>query len=221
VLLLGLSEAAAARAMTAAMKSSCDISGAAHLPAATASRIALGNAACWQGSATAFRLEGFAPSVAHRKAALESLLQPFAEIADLDEPLSRDLWRMIRDVTPFAAAHTGADRPLWRISTAPTQGAEVARLVAEPIAADVMFDWAGGLLWVLLPALEDAGAAPVRTTLAGVGGHATLIRAPAAIRAVVDVFEPQDAALAALTRRVKEGFDPQRILNPGRMWAGQ
>jgi glycolate oxidase FAD binding subunit len=37
----------------------------------------------------------------------------------------------------------------------------------------------------------------------------------------VDVFEPQDAALAALTRRVKDGFDPKRILNPGRMWAGQ
>jgi glycolate oxidase FAD binding subunit len=162
-----------------------------------------------------------APSVAHRKGALESLLQPCGEIVDLDESLSRDLWRMIRDVTPFAAAHTGADRPLWRISTAPTQGAEVARLLQEAIEAEVLFDWAGGLLWVLLPVCEDAGAAPVRTTLAGICGHATLIRAPAAIRALVDVFEPQDPALAALTRRVKDGFDPQHILNPGRMWAGQ
>jgi FAD/FMN-containing dehydrogenase len=23
-----------------------------------------------------------------------------------------------------------------------------------------------------------------------------------------------------LTRRVREGFDPHRVLNPGRMWAG-
>ena len=52
------------------------------------------------------------------------------------------------------------------------------------------------------------------------GGHATLIRAPAAIRAAVPVFEPQDTALAALTKRVKESFDPKGVLGPGRMYAG-
>ena len=41
-----------------------------------------------------------------------------------------------------------------------------------------------------------------------------------ALRAAVGVFEPQDPALAALTRRVKESFDPKRILGPGRMYAG-
>jgi glycolate oxidase FAD binding subunit len=46
------------------------------------------------------------------------------------------------------------------------------------------------------------------------------MRAPAAIRAAVAVFEPQDEGVAALSRRVKESFDPKRILNPGRMWAG-
>jgi glycolate oxidase FAD binding subunit len=75
-------------------------------------------------------------------------------------------------------------------------------------------------LWVLLAPSEDGGAALVRRTVAVVGGHATLIRAPAAARTAIDVFEPQDPALAALTRRVKEGFDPNRIFNPGRMWAG-
>jgi glycolate oxidase FAD binding subunit len=50
------------------------------------------------------------------------------------------------------------------------------------------------------------------------GGHATLIRAPQAIRASVAVFEPQDASLAALSRRVKDSFDPRHILNPGRMY---
>jgi len=46
------------------------------------------------------------------------------------------------------------------------------------------------------------------------------VRAPAAIRAAVDVFEPQEVALRALSKRVKEGFDPKGVLNPGRMWAG-
>ena len=52
------------------------------------------------------------------------------------------------------------------------------------------------------------------------GGHATLIRAPAAVRAAIAVFAPQEAAAAALTKRVKESFDPKGALNPGRMWAG-
>ena len=47
-----------------------------------------------------------------------------------------------------------------------------------------------------------------------------LIRAPVAARAAVDVFAAQDPALAALTKRVKESFDPKGVLNPGRMWAG-
>jgi len=40
------------------------------------------------------------------------------------------------------------------------------------------------------------------------------------VRASVDVFQPQAPALAALSRRVKESFDPMNILNPGRMMAG-
>jgi glycolate oxidase FAD binding subunit len=40
------------------------------------------------------------------------------------------------------------------------------------------------------------------------------------VRAAVDVFEPETPALAALTKRVRESFDPRGVLNPGRMWAG-
>jgi glycolate oxidase FAD binding subunit len=60
----------------------------------------------------------------------------------------------------------------------------------------------------------------VRAALAGRDGHATLIRAPEPVRAAVEVFQPQPAALAALTARIKDSFDPRRILNPGRMYAG-
>ena len=42
----------------------------------------------------------------------------------------------------------------------------------------------------------------------------------AAVRASAAVFEPLTPGLAALTRRIKESFDPKGILNPGRMYAG-
>jgi glycolate oxidase FAD binding subunit len=99
------------------------------------------------------------------------------------------------------------------------QGAALAEKMASA-GGDYFFDWAGGLLWVALPASDDAGSAAIRPVVAKSGGHATLVRAPAAIRAAVAVFEPQNESLAALTRRVKDSFDPKGILNPGRMWAG-
>jgi glycolate oxidase FAD binding subunit len=93
-------------------------------------------------------------------------------------------------------------------------------MIAREAPAQMLYDWAGGLIWLALDPSDDAGAAHVRRAVAAIGGHATLIRAPAAVRAAIDVFAPQNAAVAALTRRVKESFDPKGVLNPGRMWAG-
>jgi glycolate oxidase FAD binding subunit len=80
-------------------------------------------------------------------------------------------------------------------------------------------DWAGGLLWLAVDDAEDAGAAQIRRALLEPGGHGTLIRGSAELRAVVPVFQPQEAALARLSARVKDSFDPKRILNRGRMYA--
>jgi glycolate dehydrogenase FAD-binding subunit len=226
VLIRGLAPAQAVEAMTAAMGSSCDVSGAAHLPAEVATHIP--EIAGAGGAVTALRLEGFSPSVAHRRRLLEGLMNPFGEVATLDQPASRSLWQAIRDVMPFAAGHPTASRsevrqdqcPLWRISTAPDRGAELGAMIAREAQAQMLYDWAGGLIWLALGASDDAGAAHIRRAVAAIGGHATLIRAPAAVRAAIDVFTPPDAALAALSKRVKESFDPKGVLNPGRMWAG-
>ena len=219
----GLEPARAIEAMTSAMGSSCDVSGAAHLPAGVAVRVEAGDIAA--DAVTALRLEGFSPSVAERKRILEALMQPFGELATLEAPASRALWAAVRDVAPFAADRSNRsarqdEQPLWRISTAPSRGAELAAMIASAAQARMFYDWAGGLIWVALGACDDAGAALVQRAVAATGGHATLVRAPASVRAAIDVFAPQDAAVAALTKRVKESFDPRGVLNPGRMWAG-
>jgi len=214
VIVEGLDDARACTAMAAAMGSSCDVSGAAHLPDHVASYFdGLPNAE----AATALRLEGVAPSVAHRKETLATLMKVFGPVALLDEKDSRALWRSVRQVKPFAAAAARA-RPLWRISTAPSKGHEIAALITP--AAQMFYDWAGGLVWVAMPFAHEPDAASIRGAVGKLGGHATLVRAPASVRAALDVFEPQEAGLAGLSKRVKEGFDPKGVLNPGRMWAG-
>jgi glycolate dehydrogenase FAD-binding subunit len=218
VFVLDLDDGTARKVMAAAAGSFADVSAAAHLPAAAAARIA--ETAAAQAAVTAFRLEGVAPSVADRKAVLEKLLAPFGTLGALNETSSRAFWRAVRDVTPFAASGPAGARDLWRISTAPSHGSEVGRTLTEQADAEVYYDWAGGLLWAALPASNDARAALVRSTVAVADGHATLIRAPVAVRAAVDVFAPEPAPLAALTARVRQSFDPQGVLNAGRMWAG-
>jgi glycolate oxidase FAD binding subunit len=214
VIVSGLDDARACQAMAAAMGSPYDVSGAAHLPDHVAS--------WFEGlpraeASTALRLEGHAPSVAHRKQTLAALLAPFGPVGLLDQQASRALWRCVRTVKPFTGEAARA-RPLWRISLPPARGHELAAAITP--AAQMFYDWAGGLVWVAMPFAEEPDAAAVRGAVAKIGGHAMLVRAPAAVRAAVEVFAPEPAGLAALARRVKESFDPKGVLNPGRMWAG-
>ncbi len=212
VLIEGLDDAKACAAMAAALGSSYDVSGAAHLPDHVASWF---DGLSKPEASTVLRLEGFAASVTPRKEALAALMQPFGPVLLMDETESRALWRSIRAVKPFVAAQ---DRPLWRVSLPPAQGYRLAEKITP--AAQMFYDWGGGLIWVAMPFANEPDAGSIRGAAAEIGGHATLIRAPASVRATVEVFQPEPPALAALTRRVKESFDPRRVLNPGRLWAG-
>ncbi|HZT24963.1 MAG TPA: glycolate oxidase subunit GlcE [Pseudolabrys sp.] len=213
VLVHGLDDAQACAAMAAAMGSPHDVSGAAHLPDHVASWF---DGLPKAEASTVLRLEGFAPSVVHRKDSLAVLMKTFGAVEILDEKTSRALWQDVRTVKPFAVS--ARERPLWRISVAPTRGHEIAAVITP--AAQMFYDWAGGLVWVAMPLADQPDAAAVRGAVAQIGGHATLIRAPAAVRAALDVFQPMPRGLAALEKRVKESFDPKGVLNPGRMWAG-
>ncbi|HEX3440272.1 MAG TPA: glycolate oxidase subunit GlcE [Pseudolabrys sp.] len=214
VLVEGLDDAQAGAAMNAAMGSSCDVSGAAHLPDHVASWF---DGLPKPEAATVLRLEGVAPSVKVRAEMLAALMKPFGSVALLGENESRALWRGIRHVKPFAGEATHA-RPLWRISVPPAQGPKIVDRITP--AAQMFYDWGGGLIWVAMPFEDEPDAASIRGAAVALGGHATLIRAPESVRAWGDVFQTEAPALRALSKRVKESFDPQGVLNPGRMWAG-
>jgi glycolate oxidase FAD binding subunit len=207
LLLLNQDAATAAGSMAAALGSTNEVSAAAWLPVRLAARLGVGDG----GAVTALRFEGLAESVAFRIEALMSLIPGAA--TRLDDAASESFWRRVRDAEPIAA---DPSRDVWRVSVAPLDG---ARLVEALPDAEAFMDWAGGLVWLALPAAPDGNAARVRQAK-GPRGHATLVRAPAEVRARIAVFEPEPAPLAALSRRVKQSFDPLGILNPGRMVEG-
>ncbi len=202
----------ARRIMSLALNGPFEVSGAAHLPADVAAASIVDAIAAAGRSLTALRLEGPEPSVAHRCAKLRDDLS--TETEELDEENSRRFWRQVRDAAFFTAV---PDAQIWRLSVPPAAAAGVAAGILERIAGRVFFDWGGGLVWLAVDPRDDAGASIVREAIVESGGHATLIRATAAIRNSQPVFQPQPPALAALTARIKDAFDPDDILNPGRM----
>ena len=199
LILRGLDEARAVKAMCIALGSPHEVSGAAHT-----------------GHRTALRVEGVAPSVEARLKGLRELLaDTHAAMEELGTLESRAFWREVRDGAPLEAAAVSV---VWRVSCPPTEGpAIVARIRAQRPEAKAFYDWSGGLIWLALAPRPDADHIVVRSAIGPTGGHATLIRAPEAVRAAVPVFQPQSPALAALAQRVKESFDPKGLFNPGRM----
>jgi len=112
------------------------------------------------------------------------------------------LWQSVREQTHPAFAGS----ILWRLalqSTAGDPGLDGLRAI----------EWGGALRWY---AGEQEA---VRGAAARLGGHAVLYRAPESLRCREDAFAPLSPALLALHRRLKKAFDPQGILNPGRLYA--
>jgi glycolate oxidase FAD binding subunit len=219
VLLMGADDGKAITALSDALGSSHEVAGAAHLPAVVAARSGVDYVSGAGAAVTAVRIEGPGPSVEHRCNALREMFGKLGAVEELHSHNSVAFWREVRDARYFT--QDWLDRQVWRVSVAPTDGAGAAQRLRDRLGGDVFFDWGGGLIWLALDPRSDAGAGDVRAAIQDCGGHATLVRASADVRQAVDVFQPQPGPLAELSKRVKQAFDPEGILNPGRMAAGQ
>jgi glycolate oxidase FAD binding subunit len=152
---------------------------------------------------TRLRLEGFAPAVAVRAERLARTLSAWGagEVSESPGP-----WAAIRDVADFA------NRPgdVWRLSVRPSRMAEALKLAGGA----QRLDWGGGRAWVLVPEGTD-----LRGRLGAFGARAVLVRASAETRAALGAFPPEAPAVAMLSARLRERFDPRGLFNPGLMEA--
>lgn len=221
VLVFGLPDDLAVKAMADALNSSNEVSSAAHLPQGIAARSAIPMVADAGKAVTAIRVEGPEPSVVARAQSLRGILGKGYATEELHTMRSRAFWRAARDAEFFKMADGDAlsDAPqVWRLSVPPSHGATVVDHLTSKCGGEGFYDWGGGLVWYSMPSQPDAAHRIVRDALPECGGHATLMRADGSVRSGMPVFQPQAGAMESLLRRVKKGFDPHQILNPGRLY---
>jgi len=204
----GLNDERAIEALSAALGSPFEPSGAAHLPAGRGDG----------RSRTLIRIEGFRDSVKHRLDALAAFLGRWGTSTTIEGADSTTLWADIRDGGFIA---NPASNAIWRVSSTPSYGPAIAAAAGSAIeGASWFYDWGGGLIWLSVPASNDAGGHVIRGALVSRGGHATLVRAPDTIRQSVAPFQPPPETALRLTTGVKHSFDPQGVFEPGRMYEG-
>ena len=169
------------------------------------------NASCWVRDETAgdrpellfVRLRG---AVAAVEAACERMIRESGG-QRMDNAQAGPDWAACRDQSlPFFRAPS-PDLGLWRLSvpqTAPVLDLPFAQLV----------EWQGAQRWCWAPA---SAAAQIRAAAAVAQGHATLFRAGTDGAPGVRRFDVESPALQAITKRLRDAFDPHGIFNPGRM----
>lgn len=184
----------------------------------TAMSAALGSAFEVTGAAmvsgnTYLRIEGFEASVNYRADKLSAILAAFDDITQLDHNATQTLWRNITNVEVFAN-----HQMVTRMSIQPSAAPKVAALIGD--AADIAMDWGGGLMWFGMHKNDSENAA-LHHKLQGFaydhGGHATLIKASEHQRRDLYVFQPENPTVKALSAGLRAKFDPRDILNTGLM----
>ncbi len=187
VIFLGLADEAATGVMSAAMGTPYEVSGTIHLHGALAARLSDQEITPARTALTALRLEGAPRSLAYRVERLRQELAPFGDTYELDPQRSKDFWADVRSLSFLCSDF---DRPLWRITTAPSKAALIVRSLSAFFEVNAAYEWSGGLLWLELPSSSDASVTEVRRVLAEFDADSMLMRAPRAVRAAVEVFHP-------------------------------
>lgn len=210
LVLNGLDEVQAVSAMSDAMSSPFEVTGAAYGPAD-------------DGNAVFIRLEGFEGSVSYRAEKLTERLSRFANVERIsDKDASRRLWKSVRDVEAFSKKAA-----VTRVSLKPSDVSEMhfnaSQVFFNPETRrplyDMFLDRAGGLAWIASdPEPEEDGTglhAWMQSFSARDGGHSTRVKGepkPGEHR-----FQPEAKPLAEMARALRRKFDPKGILNPGLM----
>ena len=78
-------------------------------------------------------------------------------------------------------------------------------------------DWCGSLFWIEVLEKENIQIKEMKETIINLGGYLTIVKKSESLSSDIDIFTINDTRLL-LSQKIKESFDPKKLLNPGKMY---
>ena len=168
----------------------------------------------FKGSFLAFRIEGDKISINEKiKALTEELQLKTFKTFLLDSYQSEPFWKKINNLELFEKTQNN----LLRIVIEPSSGSKLMKYLSNKFKYYI--DWCGSIFWIEVPAKKNMKIKELKDKSKEYGGYLTIIKTSPDFDHEETIFTVDDVRLM-ISKKIKESFDPKRILNPGKMYRG-
>jgi len=160
----------------------------------------------------AIRIEGSKKSIDERIQDISQELQTNKmKTSILDFYQSKLFWEKINNLELFS----GTKNNLLRAVIPPAESLNLMKYLKNNFKYYI--DWCGSLFWIEVLEEENIQIKEIKETIINLGGYLTIVKKSESLSADIDIFTINDTRLL-LSQKIKESFDPKKLLNPGKMY---
>ena len=162
----------------------------------------------------AVRIEGSKKSIEERiKDIYKELELKKMKTSILDFYQSKLFWEKINNLELFSETKNN----LLRVVIPTSKSLDLMKYLKNNFKYYI--DWCGSLFWIEVLEEENIQIKEIKKTIINLGGYLTIVKKSESLSFNVDPFTINDTRLL-LSQKIKESFDPKKILNPGKMYRG-
>jgi len=168
----------------------------------------------YEGPFLAIRMEGSKKSIDERIRDLLielNLKNKKKSILDLHQSLL--FWEKINNLELFSETKNN----LLRAVIPPATSLDLMKYLKNNFKYYI--DWCGSLFWIEVLEEENIQIKEMKETIINLGGYLTIVKKSESLSSDIDLFTINDTRLL-LSQKIKESFDPKKLLNPGKMYRG-
>ena len=166
----------------------------------------------YEGAFLAFRIEGAKKSIEERINNISKELElKKMKISRLDVHQSLLFWEKINNLELFA----GTKNNLLRVVIPPSKSLDLMKYLKNEFKYYI--DWCGSLFWIEVLESDLMRIKKIKENVVSLGGYLTIVKKSENFSKYEDIFTINNTRLL-ISAKIKESFDPKRILNPGKMY---
>ena len=162
----------------------------------------------------AFRVEGDKISIEEKINNLKKELKlSNSDISTLDVYQSEPFWKKVNNLEVFEKT----EHNLIRMVIPPANGSKLCKHLENN--HNYFVDWCGSLFWIEVNSKKEEKIKDLKKMAKDFGGYLTVIKTSSEYDYGEAIFTVDKVRLM-ISEKVKQSFDPKRILNPGKMYRG-